>query len=488
MTTYFFRAGVVLFWLVMVALLVKRNLPAPHPPLAPAPPPAESVPAAEEEWMGIYHNQHKVGYLQRRLSPTTAGYTWEEQWRMRLQVLQTTQTVHTEIRAHTDRHYALTSFSLRLLSSGTTFQVSGEVADGTLRGRITTRDDVTPFSFPLREPIYLPATTQLALRGATLRPGDQRRFTIFNPLSMRAETITVTALGPEVLALRGGQQTVLKVAERMGDVTVHAWLDAAGNVVKEEAQLGLVLLRESQEDALGAGWQDSTPLDLVATAAIPVRAPLPHPRRLTQLRIRLVGADDATAFAFPPRQRRQDGVVTVTAEEASSLVSYVLPHTDPRFAADLQATPFLQSTHPRVVAQARQILGGERDALRAARALLAWTYATLDKTPTVGMPTALDALDSKRGDCNEHAVLFAALARAAGIPARVAAGVVYLDGAFYYHAWSEVWLGRWVAVDPALNQFPADATHVKFVEGGPEQHLALLKVIGQVGIEVVGYQ
>jgi transglutaminase/protease-like cytokinesis protein 3 len=138
--------------------------------------------------------------------------------------------------------------------------------------------------------------------------------------------------------------------------------------------------------------------------------------------------------------------------------------------------------------QVKKILGPEQDALHATRKLLDWTYTTLDKTPTIGMPTALEALESRKGDCNEHAVLFTALARAAGIPARVAAGVVYLDGAFYYHAWSEVWLGQWVAVDPTFGQLPADATHVKFIEGGPEQHLGLLKVIGQVGMEIVEYK
>jgi transglutaminase-like putative cysteine protease len=84
-------------------------------------------------------------------------------------------------------------------------------------------------------------------------------------------------------------------------------------------------------------------------------------------------------------------------------------------------------------------------------------------------------------------VLFTTLARAAGLPARVAAGVVYLDKAFYYHAWSEVWLGQWVAVDPTFHQFPADATHVKFVEGGPEQQVALVKMIGQMRLEVLDY-
>ena len=59
----------------------------------------------------------------------------------------------------------------------------------------------------------------------------------------------------------------------------------------------------------------------------------------------------------------------------------------------------------------------------------------------MSIPNALEVLQSKKGDCNEHTVLFNAFARAAGIPAKTVVGVVYLRGAFYYHAWSEVWLG-----------------------------------------------
>ena len=91
------------------------------------------------------------------------------------------------------------------------------------------------------------------------------------------------------------------------------------------------------------------------------------------------------------------------------------------------------------------------------------------------IPNALQVLETRAGDCNEHAVLFAALARAVGLPARVVAGVVYADGAFLYHAWDEVWLGSgWLSVDPTFDQMPVDATHVKLVEGGPETHAALV--------------
>lgn len=488
--------GIVFFWGFMVMLLVRRTFVSDAPPL-PSPPPVttqSSLSLAEQEgWMGIYHHNKKIGYFHRRLVPVEHGYRWEEQSQMKLRVMETDQLVHTNVRAAIDQRYALQDFSFRLVSSGAVFEVMGKVIDsGTsgreLRGEVLSGGSPSPFSFPLREPLYLPATTQMMLRGVSLHPGEERQYSIFNPLSAKTETISVTAIGAETLTLKGQQLRVTKVAERFGGTTVHAWLDYEGKVVKEEASLGLVLLSENREDALGGGWEDSTPLDLVASAAIPVQQSLPEPRMLKHLRLKLVGPEDTTQFAFPPRQEVRDGTVAIVREDVSGLTTYQLPQTDAAFSADLTATPFVQSAHPRLRAQAEQILGPERDAVKAARLLLDWTYTTLAKEPSIGMPTALEALDSKKGDCNEHAVLFTALARAAGIPARVAAGVVYLDSAFYYHAWAEVWLGQWVAVDPVFRQFPADATHVKFIQGGPEEHLALLKVIGQVRMEVIEYK
>jgi transglutaminase-like putative cysteine protease len=82
-------------------------------------------------------------------------------------------------------------------------------------------------------------------------------------------------------------------------------------------------------------------------------------------------------------------------------------------------------------------------------------------------------------------VLFNALARAVGIPARTVVGLVHLRGAFYYHAWSEVWLGRWLSLDSTLDQFPADVTHIKFVEGEIDRQVDMLQLIGRLKIEVL---
>jgi transglutaminase-like putative cysteine protease len=118
----------------------------------------------------------------------------------------------------------------------------------------------------------------------------------------------------------------------------------------------------------------------------------------------------------------------------------------------------------------------------------------VEKRPTVSLPSALEVLRTRVGDCNEHTVLFVAMARSLGIPARVNVGVAFVRGAFYYHAWPEVWIdegggrGLWLPVDPTFNQFPADATHLRLARGGLEKQAAIMPLIGRAGIHVTDVQ
>ena len=83
------------------------------------------------------------------------------------------------------------------------------------------------------------------------------------------------------------------------------------------------------------------------------------------------------------------------------------------------------------------------------------------------------------------------MARALEIPARISVGLVSVRGAFYYHAWPEVYLsegngrGMWLPVDPTLNQFPADGTHLRLVRGGLDKQAAILPLMGSLRITVL---
>src|SRR5215831_2159213 len=175
-------SGIVLFWLVMIGLLIRRTttVDTPSTSTSHSSPVAElHAPLTEHEgWMGIYHQDKKIGYFHRRLIPVATGYQWQERSQMKLRVMNTDQSVHTEVQANIDQEYALQDFSFRLVSAGAVFQVTGAVHNDNggkreLRGQLTTGGNVSPFSLPLQEPLYLPTITQLTLQGATLQPGEE---------------------------------------------------------------------------------------------------------------------------------------------------------------------------------------------------------------------------------------------------------------------------------------------------------------------------
>jgi transglutaminase-like putative cysteine protease len=246
--------------------------------------------------------------------------------------------------------------------------------------------------------------------------------------------------------------------------------------------MGLEVRRESARDAVTTGWADS-PLDLMGAVAVPV-ADIAAPRKRERLRLRLSGVE-GIRIPSDGRQHLQENELVVVRERIPG-ATYRLPYAGADWQAERQPTLFLQSDHPRVRAAAQAAIGDEADPLAAAQRLRRWVYDTVEKRPAATLPNALQVLETRAGDCNEHAVLFAALARAVGLPARVVAGLVYQNGVFLYHAWNEVWLGdAWLSVDPTFDQMPADVTHLKLVEGGPETHAALVPLIGKVSIRVL---
>jgi transglutaminase-like putative cysteine protease len=150
----------------------------------------------------------------------------------------------------------------------------------------------------------------------------------------------------------------------------------------------------------------------------------------------------------------------------------------------LEPTPFIQSDHPEIQAKAKEIVSQHDSAMVKAYKLMAWVNQNIQKRPVISVPNALETLRNQVGDCNEHAVLYAALARAAGIPTQVEAGLVYQNGRFYYHAWNVIYLGTWITVDSVKGQLPADVTHIRFVRGA-ERQIDLIQMIGKVRIEIL---
>jgi transglutaminase-like putative cysteine protease len=181
--------------------------------------------------------------------------------------------------------------------------------------------------------------------------------------------------------------------------------------------------------------------------------------------------------------------LTVVREDLADLPARLPADNLPEDAeAFLAPSAFVQADHPEIRTLARELTDSAETPLVNLHRLVAWMQSHIERRPVLSVPNAVETLRNRMGDCNEHAVLLAALARAAGIPAQVEAGLVHLEDRFYYHAWNRVYLGRWVTVDALFNQIPADVSHIRFARGSAREQLDILPLVGNLRIRVVEMQ
>ena len=194
----------------------------------------------------------------------------------------------------------------------------------------------------------------------------------------------------------------------------RAWIDADGQVLRLESPFGIVLRKVTREVALAASQEStaapSDPGALLELTAVRPRGKRPY-RGARHMVIRITGMPDLGAVY----------------EINSPPLAPGLSQEEAPVAEDLLPDPLIQSEHPRIRNQAAAIVGDQAVPWQKAVLLHDWVYREVEKRPVLSLPSALEVLQTREGDCNEHTVLFAALARASGIPTRIAIGVVWSD-------------------------------------------------------------
>lgn len=185
------------------------------------------------------------------------------------------------------------------------------------------------------------------------------------------------------------------------------------------------------------------------------------------------GFRDGLAFDLPQtaeqRVRPQTGAGEVIVDICAAC-GPGLAEDEAGRALALRPTRWLQSDHPRIRMIARSYAGIASESERMER-LVARTQRLMPRVEFGGHYSALETLIRGAGDCTESAVLLAALGRAAGIPTRVASGLVYsrdsyhgIGNVFMPHSWVLAYVdGRWKSFDAALDNF--DSSHVALVIG-----------------------
>lgn len=443
------------------------------------------------QWRGVYYRGEKIGFTVSQVERTDDGFELLEDGRLQFTLLGANTAAILRTSAKVDRTFALRSFEFSLDPGTGPLTVRGRLDGLRLTLDIITATGTRTETRDLDAPPALMLSLGRRLASEGLQAGSRREWMVFDPATMKNAPVQLAIGNREVVAGSGGGRAIpaFRVDMTFSGLTTTAWITDTGEIVREESPMGLISVREPQDRATTMAVSATMRQDmLTASAVVPVMAPrmrITEPRDVQRMQLRITGADLSGADLQGVGQ-------TVTGN--------VVELVDPRGLAPgpaeagldqyLKAEPFIESDAPEIRAEAERMVRGVTGSRARAERLTREVNQMVEKKPTVSLPSALEVLRTRVGDCNEHTVLFVALARSLGIPSRINVGLVFVHGAFYYHAWPEVYLdegrgrGQWLPVDPTFDQFPADATHVRLARGGLDQQTAILPLIGRVQITV----
>lgn len=437
-----------------------------------------------ETWMNIFHKGEKIGYTRRQFFKREGGYRIIEEVFMEVKAMGLTQEIGVKTEGDFHQNLSLSSFNFEMKSSLFRFKCRG-----ILQGNVLTLFSGVPgheqrTNLTLQQDIHLHVGLLEFLSNENLKDGETRIYEVFDPASSTHRPVKVTLLGEETIFLRGGQERAKKVKIEFMGFSQYAWIGKGGDVLREEGILGFRLEKVTKEEALGKRPKPPSE-DITEMASISANQTLLDPLSLKGLRVRLEGIDEERFFLNGGRQSYSGKVLTIL-KEPTPQTSARKSEDEPPLRLDeyLKPTPFIQSDHPEIQKEAKRLFSSQDSEITKAHKLVEWVYKNIKKRPVLSIPNALYTLRNRMGDCNDHAVLLAALARAGKIPAEVEAGLVYHEGRFYYHAWNVLYLGQWVTADGAMGQFPADVTHIRLIRG-MEHQVDLLRVIQKAQLEIL---
>lgn len=331
--------------------------------------------------------------------------------------------------------------------------------------------------------------------------------TIEPTIDLRAVKIKTEGQGQENLSADGLNRNYNKYKVSINilpGVTGYEWRDRNGKVVKEFSPLFKIenLLADKKEvlDISGEGS-----FDLFTGGLIPVQKTITDPDSIDQISYKITISDVSVNNLFLNDERQKISLLKNNVlylkingqKPDNQLYPYPIHYALPGVDEYLKSGPFIMPDSDKISIVAKQLASGETDTYVIAKKMENWVYNNItNKNYSLDFANAVQTIETKSGDCTEHAVLLASLLRAVGIPSKVVVGLVYTDtpqSAFGYHMWTKAYIGRkWINLDAALPYKNFVATHIAMTET-PLNNLSdradilinLLQGISNIKIEIL---
>lgn len=474
--------------------------------------PVSQVPPQTELWYRQSVFGRHVGYEHQsiRTVAVSEGTVWEITGENRITVNRSGTTIEMvmQYRSTETASGELRSFELDMIQGPLQTRQRGRVEGRQLLLEIETagRRETTTVVLPGECGGFL--GIQAALWRHPMQPGEQRTLHLFLPgLNEVGETRLAAEDWESVTMLDGTFRLLrIRVTTRVGGsaAPLHSvlWTDETGLVRRQRLET-LDLISELTDKAKATADPTAMP-DLVGDIRIPVEN-IPKDRDLASAEKAIYrvlfprNGTEMPSFADYRQSARLLDDHTVEVEvracRLQDIESRCQACGETPSAEDANPNAYIQSDAPEIRNMAEAaIREAQADSLRSQiSALEAYVHRVMvNRNYRNAFATALDAARKLEGDCTEHAVLLAALARARGFPARIAMGLLYHEGAFYYHMWTEVWFEDcWIPLDATLGMGGVGVGHITLARSNLASpaafadFLPLMQVIGRIRIEIV---
>lgn len=334
-----------------------------------------------------------------------------------------------------------------------------------------------------------------------LKEGVEYTSTYFDPDLLLPLEVHVKVGERETVDLMGrvveGTRVTLTMNVLGSRREIAMWVDDRMNTLKTDSMLmgmRIEMLDCTEQYALS----DNDPQELIrATFVKSPRALSPKERQkpLTYTLRRTAGSMPLHIISTGEQTviPREDAVaVTVSLPGPKTTATSAKPYRgdDPEILAALQPNEWIQSDAAEIRELAKTAVSGAADPRTAAASIERFVSQYIEiKSLSVGYASALEVAKSRQGDCTEHAVLAAALCRAAGIPAQIVSGLLYVDAfgearhMFGGHAWTRIYVdGEWVSLDAAVGAFDTGHLALSVSNGNPTDFFHIIDIIGDLEI------
>lgn len=353
----------------------------------------------------------------------------------------------------------------------------------------------------------LAAAVQLALQ-QKLRTGTRLQVMTFNPATLSMQPVELTVLDDSVFTVPDSAELdpaagawmpvhsdtldAWKIAWTSGDLAVTTWVDRYGLPIRVISPPGLEWERSAFE-IVTINYRQRRAREPRPGAIVPrttISSSVEPSRGVRAMRTWL--STEGRTWRLPeetdslgPQRMDGDVVVTQVAHWDSSGAGFSLPASDTLFPRWRGTEPLLGLDDSALVRQSRALVAGARDPVEAAQRLAGWVSQSIRRTPEPIAWSAPTVLRRKQADADGHTLLFVALARAAGLPARSVSGLLLSGDKYYFHSWAEVFLGRWIAVDPTYGEMPAGAGRIRMTTGSLARPTDLLPLVAGIDAQLL---